>query len=176
MFEQKKNAGRRWLSALLLCFVALNVGTAVAQTGKSAKGDKVTPTIVAPPDPDDQTPDAMPYNIQVPTTLFTGQTFTPTITFRNMGNPVWTGYPYRIGAVYNNWSKSRLDFSGNVKFYDLLTLKPTLTAPSTPGTYPFAWQMVYEGAGFFGKASQVVMINVIAANNSAEMSLKPIAE
>ena len=167
MSEQKMNAGGRWLSALLLCFAVLNAGAAVAQAGKA---DKITPTIVAPPDPDDQSPDATPYNIQVPTTLFTGQTFTPTISFRNMGNPVWTGYPFRIGALYNNWGKSRLDFSGSVKFYDLLTLKPTLTAPSTPGTYPFAWQMVYEGSGFFGTATQVTMINVITANNNSVLN------
>ncbi|WP_083941245.1 NBR1-Ig-like domain-containing protein [Pseudoduganella violaceinigra] len=167
MSGQKKFAGRWRLFALWLCFAALNLGAiGGAQAGKPGT---VRPAIATPPDPEDQTPDAAPFNIWVPTTLFVGQTFTPKISFRNMGNPVWTGYSYHVGSLYDYWGQPRLDFGGTIRFNDVLALQPTLVAPTTPGTYPFAWQMMYDGGGFFGSTTQVYMINVVVPKNDAAL-------
>jgi methionine-rich copper-binding protein CopC len=161
----------RWLRAVFLCTLVSSISAASsAQTvvAPAVKPGEQQPNFVPPPpDPEDQTRDAAVVSVQVPTTLTVGQTFQPSITFRNMGNPVWTGYPYRAGAVYEHWGANRADFGGSVPYYQTITLTPTLTAPSTPGSYPFAWRMLYENVEWFGASTQVYTINVIAPTNNA---------
>ena len=129
----------------------------------------------------------------VPSIMLPGQTSTVSVTLQNtgtttwMGNPTWDGVsapkPYRLGTKNaNNWgiapgggsagsNTARVDVNAPVAPGQLQTFTFHITAPTTPGTYDFQWQMVQEQAEWFGAASpkvSIVVKNPVNINVSEE--------
>ena len=102
----------------------------------------------------------------VPATLQTGQLFNVTLKWLNTGSQAWDGAGgFKLGSqnLPNNrtWGPDRVPLvSSSVAPGQQLEATFTATAPQTPGTYNFQWQLFQEGVGFFGQASANVAINV----------------
>ena len=102
----------------------------------------------------------------VPTTVQPGQQFLSNLQFRNTGTTTWSGSAYFFAsqnpALNSTWGGNGVSLNGFVAAPgQTLSVDFTATAPSTPGTYNFQWQMYQNGgAGFFGQASQNVVIQV----------------
>lgn len=95
----------------------------------------------------------------VPGGVLPGQSFTATITLKNIGTTTWTNNgatPYKLGSQSpqdnTTWGFNRVLLPASpVAPGQYLTLSFTATAPTTPGAYTFAWQMVQEGVHWFGQ-------------------------
>jgi len=118
----------------------------------------------------------------VPTTMTPGQTATVSVTMRNIGSLTWSGdpawdgtsnpKPHRLGTKNaNNWGLSlekgatgsntaRVDVNTKVALNQEHTFTFNITAPTTPGTYAFQWQMVQEQYQWFGEVTPSVSIVV----------------
>jgi hypothetical protein len=102
----------------------------------------------------------------VPATLQPGQTFTVNMKFLNTGTQAWSGSAFYFAsqnpALNQTWGGngvSLLGFSANPG--QILDVDFTATAPATPGTYNFQWQMYQNGGvSFFGQMSTNVAIQV----------------
>ncbi|HEX8916968.1 MAG TPA: NBR1-Ig-like domain-containing protein, partial [Chloroflexota bacterium] len=102
-----------------------------------------------------QTNNASCTSLTVPSTLTAGQTFTASATLQNTGNSTWTsanGYKLGSQSPQDNttWGVNRIALPSTTAPGSSATFSGTLTAPSTPGTYTFAWQMVEEYVQWFG--------------------------
>jgi hypothetical protein len=122
-------------------------------------------------------PDAQFGSQSVPASLVAGAPATVSVTMRNTGTTTWTAAAgYRLGSQNPQdnatWGFGRVDLApgdaiapGGQKVFTF-----TITAPTTPGSYPFQWRMLREGVGWFGTASTNVIVSVTAqpsANNAA---------
>lgn len=106
----------------------------------------------------------------VPSTMTHGQQYPVTITVQNTGNTTWApGALYRLGAQNpqdsTTWAAGgRVNLNSSpvqtVGAGQQVTFTFTVTAPSTPGTYNFQWQMVEDGVGWFGPKSTNVAVAV----------------
>jgi hypothetical protein len=105
----------------------------------------------------------------VPTTLQPGQVFTVNMKFLNTGTQMWSGSAYFFAsqnpALNQTWGGNGVSLAGFVAGPgELLDVDFNATAPATPGTYNFQWQMYQNGgAGFFGQMSANVSIQVGSA-------------
>lgn len=102
--------------------------------------------------------------IDVPTSLLAGQQFEATITMNNNSRRTWSNMrntrlsqgPYGLGSQgpQDNtiWGTNRAEFnaSGDVLPSQRGIFKIRATAPTTLGSQTFKWQMVEEGAQWFG--------------------------
>ncbi|CAN5477900.1 hypothetical protein BH11ARM2_BH11ARM2_24690 [soil metagenome] len=102
--------------------------------------------------------------VDVPKTLAPGQAFRPTVTFKNAGTSAWTkegGYLVQfvkpVGGT--TWGIASQKVKTTVATGTNGVFKLVLTAPTTPGTYNFSWQMGSPN-GLFGAASPRVKITV----------------
>lgn len=104
----------------------------------------------------------------VPTTMLRGQSYQVSISVKNTGNTNWGWDGYKLGSqnptdnlrwgvgrVFLKTSPSEIVLPGQTKTFTF-----NVTAPSTPGTYPFQWQMVQDGQAWFGALTPVVQVNV----------------
>jgi hypothetical protein len=105
----------------------------------------------------------------VPTSVQPGQTFDSTLRFLNTGTQGWSGSAYFFAsqnpALNQTWGGNGVSLFGFVALPgQVLEVTFTATAPITPGTYSFQWQM-YEngGVGFFGQMSTNVSVQVGSA-------------
>ncbi|HEX8089679.1 MAG TPA: NBR1-Ig-like domain-containing protein [Blastocatellia bacterium] len=101
----------------------------------------------------------------VPTSMTPGQSYTVTITMRNTGTSTWSpSTGYRLGSQNPQdnltWGLNRVSLLGSVAPGTSTSIKFTVRAPSTSGVYNFQWQMVKDGAGFFGGLTQNLAIQV----------------
>ncbi|PTL75300.1 NBR1-Ig-like domain-containing protein [Vitiosangium sp. GDMCC 1.1324] len=103
----------------------------------------------------------------VPTTVQAGTSFTVTVTMKNTGTSAWTELnAFRLGSQSpaNNtaWGPSRafLAPSETIHQGQQKSFSFTVAAPGTPGSYPFQWEMVQDGVGFFGPLTPLVNITV----------------
>ncbi len=99
-----------------------------------------------------------------PTTVTAGQTFSATFNLANTGNSTWTSPNFNLydtATVRGNWGTPNLDPPNMpVGPSQTRTLTTTLTAPTTPGTYAFQWQLGENGVGFFGNVcSQTITVS-----------------
>ena len=119
--------------------------------------------------------DAQFVSQNVPTTVVAGQPFNATVTMKNTGATTWTASgpnPYRLGGSiayppgqFNPdafGTASRTDVPTNVSPGNTVQFNVALTAPSTPGTYTFGRQMVWEQKEWFGAYSPPVNFTVVA--------------
>jgi len=105
----------------------------------------------------------------VPTTLQPGQAFTVNMKFLNTGTQTWSGSAYFFASqnppLNQTWGGNGVSLLGfSASSGQILDVDFTATAPTTPGTYNFQWQMYQNGgATFFGQMSTNVAIQVGAA-------------
>jgi hypothetical protein len=113
----------------------------------------------------------------VPTAMVVGKTYPITIVMRNTGTTPWaaTGAnAYSLGTQNPQgnqvWGVSRINLASNVAYATNTTFTATITAPSTPGTYNFQWQMQSDGAGAFGALTPNLAITVGTALPGATLT------
>jgi hypothetical protein len=106
----------------------------------------------------------------VPTSMTTGQSYSVSVTMQNTGTTTWTPNTYKLGTQNpqdnTTWGSNRATLQNSVAPSANATFTLNITAPLTPGTYNFQWQMVQEGVGYFGTASTNVVVTVSAAGGS----------
>ena len=128
----------------------------------------------------------------LPTTMFAGRSYSGTITLRNTGTSTWTNnnYDIKYTLLANAYTKNLWGPNSVSESYipdSILTLDPnltmsfpfTLTAPKTPGTYPFQCQMMDSRHGSFGSlvSLQITVIppppptNLTATAGNAKVQL-----
>ncbi|MFP5261224.1 MAG: NBR1-Ig-like domain-containing protein [Blastocatellia bacterium] len=108
----------------------------------------------------------------VPTSMTPGQIYSVTVTMRNTGTSTWspsTGYRLGSQSPQDNltWGTNRVSLLSSVAPGASISIKFTVRAPSTSGVYNFQWQMVKDGAGFFGGPTQNVAIQVGSGGGGA---------
>jgi len=102
----------------------------------------------------------------VPTTVAPGQAFQSTLSWRNTGTQTWNGSGgFRLGSQNPTdnsiWGGNAVIISGvSVAPNTDLNVTFTAFAPTTPGTYNFQWRTYQDGVGYFGEASDNVVITV----------------
>jgi len=109
----------------------------------------------------------------VPSVVSPGQTFPVSITFKNIGTQAWTSFgltnKYKLGSQnsQNNsiWGLQRVDLPviAVSPTTGIVTFNFIATAPTTPGSYNFQWQMLQEGLRWFGETTPNKVITVSAA-------------
>ncbi|HLG17185.1 MAG TPA: putative Ig domain-containing protein [Blastocatellia bacterium] len=104
----------------------------------------------------------------VPTMLKAGEQFNVSMTWLNTGTETWNGSAgFKLvsqnPANNSTWGNDRVvpltSVVGSRQQFDLMF---GATAPRTPGTYNFQWQLFQDGTGFFGQPSANVSILVTA--------------
>lgn len=103
----------------------------------------------------------------VPATLQAGQQFNVTMTWLNTGTETWNGSAgFRLMSQNpaNNftWGSDRVVPLTIVTSRQQFDVTFGATAPRTPGTYNFQWQLFQDGTGSFGQPSANVSIAVAA--------------
>jgi hypothetical protein len=105
--------------------------------------------------------------VSAPASVNPGQTFNATLSATNTGNNAWTvdpsnGNRYKLGSSNprdnTRWGTSRVELPGeSAGIYGMVvyagrtsTTTVSFTAPTTPGTYAFAWEVLREGYYWVG--------------------------
>jgi len=100
----------------------------------------------------------------VPTSMNSGQTYNVSVTMSNTGTSTWAAGTYYLSSQNplgnNTWGLNRVNLASSVSPNAQAVFTFSVTAPSTPGTYNFQWQMVGAGASLFGTASSNVAVTV----------------
>ncbi|MDZ4295810.1 MAG: NBR1-Ig-like domain-containing protein [Patescibacteria group bacterium] len=112
--------------------------------------------------------DAYCGSVVVPQTVTTGQRFNASVMVRNSGSNVWrhdTQPYYRLGSQNptdnQRWSLGRVELPvGVVASGVTVNFNFEAVAPAVAGYYPFDWQMVAEGVGWFGSVCRA-MVSVV---------------
>ncbi|MBO0861767.1 MAG: hypothetical protein J2P21_25420 [Chloracidobacterium sp.] len=105
----------------------------------------------------------------VPASMTAGGTYPVTVTMLNQGTTTWTpGQLYRLGSQNpqdNGTWGGRISLPGaSVSPGATATFSFMVTAPSSPGSYNFQWQMVQDGVEWFGAKTQNIAVQVDAIN------------
>lgn len=110
-------------------------------------------------------------SVSVPTTMTAGQVYAASVTVRNTGTLTWSPIgpqcnAYRLGSANPNdnstWGLIRAELPAAVPPGGQATINFNVTAPATPGSYNFRWQMLHECVVWFGPLSPDVWVNVQA--------------
>jgi hypothetical protein len=101
----------------------------------------------------------------MPSSLNPGQSASVTVMMKNNGSIVWSPTTHRLGSQNpaNNmtWGINRASTAKSVGVGATASFVLTVTAPSTPGTYNFQWQMVNHSTGaFFGQTTTNIAVQV----------------
>lgn len=108
----------------------------------------------------------------VPSSMPVGSRASVTVTMRNTSVETWMNVPvfpmsrftYNLGSQdpQDNtvWGTGRVSIPHAVAPGASVAFTFTITAPTTPGTYPFQWRMVHEYIRWFGMSTPVVQIQV----------------
>ena len=95
-----------------------------------------------------------------------GQNFIVKVIVKNTGTNFWTAGKYKLASQKpaNNltWLIDHVELNpkDKIKPGQFKTFTFNAVAPSEPGIYDFQWQMLQEGAGFFGTPTPLVKITV----------------
>ncbi len=113
--------------------------------------------------------DAQILSHTVPGTMSAGHVYPVSVTLRNVGTATWSPSAgaacnvYRLGSA-NPYTlpspATRVELPAPVPPGGEVTLNFTVTAPSTPGTYNFQWQMAQECVTWFGDFTPNVVATV----------------
>lgn len=100
----------------------------------------------------------------MPATLNTGQAAVILVKMRNTGNTTWDGGAYKLASQNpsgnTTWGVNEVAVSSPVAPGAEVTFLINAVAPTTPGTYNFQWQMMKEGAGYFGALPENLVVTV----------------
>ncbi|HLC65098.1 MAG TPA: MopE-related protein [Candidatus Nanoarchaeia archaeon] len=95
----------------------------------------------------------------IPATMFPGESRSVSVTMKNEGENTWkSSKDYKLGSwnPENNWiwGLPRVYLPSGVEVHEgqQYTFTFTITAPSTPGSYPSFWKMVREHVTWFGES------------------------
>ena len=82
--------------------------------------------------------------------IIAGSSFTGTVTMNNSGDTTWSSASqYRLDNANTLWGKSNVNLpAGSIAPGSSVTFSDTFTAPTTPSTYNFSWQMEQNGTPF----------------------------
>lgn len=117
--------------------------------------------------------------ISAPGSVAAGSTFTATVQMKNIGTAQWKSggtTPHRLGSQSpqdnTTWGFNRVELPTTpINPNNTATFTFNCTAPSTPGTYTFAWKMVQEAVEWFGDTVsttiQVTAPQIIVDNSSS---------
>ncbi len=91
---------------------------------------------------------------------------TATITYANCSSVTWTtvgGYSLGSQAEPDNilWGVRRIELPKDVPSQTQVTIPLEVTAPKTPGAYPFAWKLVQEGVSWVDEPTPVATITAL---------------
>jgi hypothetical protein len=105
---------------------------------------------------------------QVPTIVPAGAPIDVSVTFQNTTIVTWQpsdGYVLGSAAPTGNttWTTTSVPLPAPVAPNDSVMFEFQVTAPSTPGTYNFQWQMNLPAGTPFGLASPATSVQVVAA-------------
>lgn len=100
----------------------------------------------------------------IPGTMKAGNTYLVSVGVRNLGSDTWSaGASYKLGTRdATTWSINRVAIpsfpSPNITNGNAVYFTFSVTAPSTPGTYSFDWQMLQEGVAWFGEPVHAAVV------------------
>ncbi len=114
---------------------------------------------------------------EVPGIMSAGESYVVSVTMENRGRTTWTrAERYRLGAQNppDNWTwlprgRATLDRSDSIRPGERKTFTFTVTAPGPPGAHDFQWQMVQDGAEWFGEATPNLAVRVQPSGGEAEV-------
>jgi hypothetical protein len=100
----------------------------------------------------------------VKTAMYAGESYTMSITMKNVGNTTWTtGSNYWLGSQNQQdnltWGLNRVVLPGPVPPGGQVTFTFDVIAPAK-GTFNFQWRMVQDGVEWFGPATPNVVVTV----------------
>lgn len=109
----------------------------------------------------------------VPSVMTAGKSYPVSVTLKNTGGAPW-GFVanHRLGswnpADNTVWGLGRVNLATNetVAVDAQKTFFFNVTAPATPGNHTFQWRMLQEGIEFFGQASELKTIQVLAPDTA----------
>ncbi len=111
----------------------------------------------------------------VPATMTAGEAYAVTVRMLNQGTSTWTpGQLYRLGSQNpqdnTTWGLGRVGLSAgdSVSPGATTTFSFVVTAPSSPGSYNFQWQMVQDGVEWFGAKTPNMAIQVVPRVDQAQ--------
>lgn len=101
----------------------------------------------------------------VPSSMTPGLSYNVAVTMRNAGTQSWTssgGFSLssQNPAGNSTWGINRVSLNKLINPGSQYTIMFTVTAPSTPGTYNFQWEMKRDASGYFGQMSANVAVQV----------------
>ena len=113
----------------------------------------------------------------VPTAMTSGQTYSVSVTMKNMGAATWSAANnYKLGAQNpqdnTTWGISRVELTASVAPGAQHTFTYNVTAPATLGTQNFQWGMIREGTGWFGANTPNTAVNVTPSANQPILSVQ----
>jgi hypothetical protein len=118
-----------------------------------------------------QADDAQFVREDVPSYMVVGRAYSASVTFKNSGNSEWTKEKkFNLGSQNPQdndlWGK-RISLAGGETVLpgQEKTFIFSVTAPKSPGTFNFQWQMVEELKQWFGEKSENVPIVVVEEGN-----------
>ena len=102
----------------------------------------------------------------IPAKIGVGQNFTFSQIWKNNGSETWSGGAYGTGPINpantSVWGTAFIAFPGSTATAGTTSTSITVTAPTTPGTYPLQRIMQKSGTPY-GTASTLVNVQVIGA-------------
>jgi hypothetical protein len=112
--------------------------------------------------------DAQFVSQSLPVQLIAGHAYVATLTMRNTGTIQWSPATHFCLGSQNpqdntRFGTSRAQLTQSVAPGALATFQITISAPASPGTYNFQWQMLQEGVQWFGQKTPNLPIIVQAA-------------
>ncbi len=101
----------------------------------------------------------------VPSQLDLGETITVNVTMKNSGLAAWTtAAGQQLGTTASIWSTNRVALPASpVATNQNAVFSFSITAPNTPGSYNFQWQMIDEAGdntGWFGPQTPLASVQV----------------
>ena len=107
---------------------------------------------------------------EVPPQVEAGAQFQAKFRLRNVGTTAWApGMLHRLGsqapADNNTWGTGRVELAERVEPGELAEVVATFVAPAQLGVYSMQWQLVHEGAEWFGEPTAALQVEVVPAGS-----------